>query len=208
MRHLTKLIALAALTVAAASCGTAARDSQSPVYVVINALLAAQGNKPATFFGSLTSDVITNVTTPAPCTAVVPCPTVFNDLGQAVLSLALKNIGAAGSPNAPTLNNAVTITRYHVQYRRADGRNTQGVDVPFAFDGAATGTILPAGTLTLSFELVRITAKKETPLVQLLNNGVVMTTIADVTFYGKDQVGNEVSVTGSIQIDFGNFGDT
>jgi hypothetical protein len=209
MRHITKLIALAALTAAAASCGNAARDSQSPVYVVINLLQAAQGNKPATFFGNLISDVITNVTTPAPCTALVPCPTVFNDLGQAVLSISLKNIGGPTSPTTATSNNAVTITRYHVQYRRADGRNTPGVDVPFAFDGGATGTIQPGGTLTLSFELVRNTAKQETPLVQLVLPGTpILTTIADVTFYGKDQVGNDVSVTGSIQIAFGNFGDS
>ena len=30
---------------------------------------------------------------------------------------------------------------------------------------------------------------------------------AKVTFYGTDQTGNDVSVTGTIQIDFGNFGD-
>jgi len=28
-----------------------------------------------------------------------------------------------------------------------------------------------------------------------------------VTFYGTDRVGNDISVTGSIQVDFGNFGD-
>ncbi len=31
--------------------------------------------------------------------------------------------------------------------------------------------------------------------------------ICDVTFYGQDQVGNEINVTGSILIEFGNFGD-
>jgi hypothetical protein len=208
MRHITKLIALAALTAAAVSCGTATRDSQSPVFVVINTMLAAQGNKPSTFLGNLTSDVLTLVTSGGACTLATPCPTIFNDLGQVVLSAPLKNIGTATSPNTPTSNNAVTITRYHVQYRRADGRNTPGVDVPFAFDGATTGTILAGATLTLSFEMVRVTAKQETPLVQLVGSGVFMTTIADVTFYGKDQVGNDVSVTGSLQIDFGNFGDT
>ena len=208
MRHITRLIALAALTAAAVSCGTATRDSQSPVFVVINTMLAAQGNKPSTFFGNLTSDVLTLVTSGGACTLATPCPTIFNDLGQVVLSAPLKNIGTATSPNTPTSNNAVTITRYHVQYRRADGRNTPGVDVPFAFDGATTGTILAGATLTLSFEMVRVTAKQETPLVQLVGSGVFMTTIADVTFYGKDQVGNDVSVTGSLQIDFGNFGDT
>ena len=104
-------------------------------------------------------------------------------------------------------NNEVTITRYHVSYRRADGRNTQGVDVPYAFDGASTGTVPASGNITLGFELVRHVAKKEPPLIQLLTSSTIITTIADVTFYGQDRVGNEISVTGSLQIDFGNFGD-
>ena len=36
---------------------------------------------------------------------------------------------------ACTAINAVTLTRYHVDYRRTDGRNTPGVDVPYSFDG-------------------------------------------------------------------------
>jgi hypothetical protein len=59
--------------------------------------------------------------------------------------------------------------------------------------------------------LVRHVAKEESPLVQLKfysgNTPPVISTISDVTFYGRDQVGNEVSVTGSILIDFGDFAD-
>jgi hypothetical protein len=94
-----------------------------------------------------------------------------------------------------------------VSYRRADGRNTPGVDVPFGFDGAVTGTVPVGGTLTLSFVLVRNVAKEEPPLVQLVRSATIITTIADVTFFGRDQVGNDMSITGSIQVDFGNFGD-
>ncbi len=43
--------------------------------------------------------------------------------------------------------------------------------------------------------------------VQLVNNPTIITTIADVTFYGQDLVGNEIQATGSIQVDFGNFAD-
>ena len=107
----------------------------------------------------------------------------------------------------PTTNNAVTIRRYHVSYRRADGRNTPGVDVPYGFDGAAAITIPGGGTATLGFEIVRHVAKAESPLAQLSFSRVVITTIADVTFYGTDQVGNDISVTASMQIDFGDFGD-
>ena len=63
------------------------------------------------------------------------------------------------------------------------------------------------GTLSLGFELVRHVAKQESPLVQLVTSPTIISTIADITFYGADRVGNEVQVTGSILIDFGNFGD-
>ena len=109
--------------------------------------------------------------------------------------------------DAPTTNNEVTITRVHVEYVRADGRNTPGVDVPYAFDGAVTGTVPAAGSATLGFELVRSVAKQEAPLVQLRTSSAVMTCIANVTFYGQDRTGNNINATGQIQINFGNFGD-
>jgi hypothetical protein len=127
---------------------------------------------------------------------------VFADSGQATLSIALKDVTVS-----PTSNNQVTITRYTVTYRRNDGRNTPGVDVPYPFDGAVTATIQPNQPTTVAFELVRHVAKEEAPLVQLIANPNIITTIADVTFYGRDQVGNDVTVTGSMVIEFGNFGD-
>jgi hypothetical protein len=198
-----RFIAPIALLVATSTCGEVVREGRAPVYLVIDSLQGAQGNKPATLGNPLTSDVITNVTTPAPCSEATPCPTVFNDLGSVVFRLVAKDVSVA-----PTSNNQVRITQYHVAYRRADGRNTPGVDVPFGFDGAITGTVPPAGTATFGFELVRSVAKSETPLVQLVSNaGVLINAIADVTFYGRDQVGNDISAAGSISIEFGNFGD-
>ena len=200
---------LTALVAASVSCGDVVRQSRAPVLLVIDSLMGQRGAPSAsgTFTGTLSSDVLTMVTSPDPCSAKSPCPTVFSDGGQAILRIIPKDIGNPANPTTPSSNNAVTITRYHVAYRRADGRNTPGVDVPFGFDGAATGTVPPSGTLTLGLELVRIVAKEEPPLVQLINSPTFITCIADVTFYGRDQVGNELNVTGSIQIDFGNFGD-
>jgi hypothetical protein len=198
-----RLIAALGLLAAASACGDVARAGRSPVYLVIDSLQAASGNKPTTLGNPLISDVITNVITPAPCSANAPCPTVFNDVGSVVLHLAPKDVSVA-----PTTNNQVTITRYHVNYKRADGRNTPGTDVPYGFDGGISGTVPPAGTATFGFELVRSVAKSEAPLVQLVSNfGVLINVIADVTFYGTDQVGNDVTATGSISIEFGNFGD-
>ncbi len=206
-RTILRVAALAAIVGASASCGSVVRQGRSPVYMVIDSLGGAQGNKPGTFSGFLTSDVQTMVTSPAPCSTDSPCPTIYDDVGEAVLRISPKNIGTSTSPTPVTTNNEVTINQIHIDYRRADGRNTPGVDVPYAFDAAATGTIPAGGTLTLDFELVRHAAKEESPLVELITSPSVITTIADVTFYGTDQVGNAVTVSGTIQIDFGNFGD-
>lgn len=199
-----RYLALAAITGAAVGCGDAVRQSASPMLLVINTLEAAPtgGRGANTFTGNLLSDVVVLATTPPPCSTTSPCPTVFNDVGRVTLASQPKNITIQ-----PTSNNQVTINRYHVDFIRADGHNVQGVDVPFAFDGSVTGTIPEAGTLTLTFELVRHTAKEESPLAQLANNPNILHTIARVTFYGQDLVGNAISVTGSMSVDFGNFGD-
>jgi len=189
MRLSSRLLILAAVA-AAASCGDVSRTGRSPVQVVVVHLVAAKGDDPTKFTGNLTSDVLTN-------------GSVFNDIGSADLIIQAKNLTVA-----PTSLNQVTIDRVHIEYVRADGHNIQGVDVPFAFDGAATGTLKQDGTITtLQFELVRHVAKIESPLVQLKNSPNIITTIGQVTFYGHDQAGNEMNVMGQIQIDFGNFAD-
>lgn len=198
---------LAALVAATVSCGDVSRQGSSPVYLVIDTLTATRGGGTGGVASStLVSDVITNVTTPAPCTPATPCPTIFGDNGSVTLRAPLKDIGT-GTVLTPTTNNEVTITRVHVQYIRTDGRNVEGVDVPYAFDGAATGTIPAGGTLTLGFVLVRNIAKAESPLAQLRTSPNIITSIANVTFYGADRTGNAISVTGQISISFGNFGD-
>ena len=100
----------------------------------------------------------------------------------------------------------ITINRYHVRFIRADGRNVQGVDVPYAFDGAFTGTVTDSD-LIAGFELVRHIAKTEAPLAGLTRNITIISTIAEITFYGRDQTGREVSVNGQMLVSFGNFGD-
>jgi len=194
--QLKKLSGAVVLIAASVSCGQASRQGKSPVYLVIDRLTDGNGNN------YLQSDVVKMITTPLPCSADNPCPTVFSDGGSVTLESFQKDVTAAG----PSTNSAITISRYHISYRRADGKNTPGVDVPYGFDGALTGTT-SSGGLALNFELVRHVAKMESPLAELATNAAVITTIADVTFYGRDVIGNDVSVSGSIQVDFGNFGD-
>jgi hypothetical protein len=183
--------ALAAIvTVGTASCGDVVRDGRSPSFLVIDSISSEDGT-------ILLSDVVNEDDTTG--------NTIFNDVATATLRLAPKNVipGDLG----PTSNNDVTVFRYRVSFRRADGRNTQGVDVPYAFDGASTVTIRSGGTASVPFEIVRHAAKTEAPLAQLVNSPTIITTIAEITFYGRDLVGNDISASGLIQVNFGNFAD-
>lgn len=207
-KHTAFLLVLTSSALSSIACGDVARQGRSASYLVIDSLTATRGGAATTTTQNvLLSDVITNVTAPSPCTPETPCASVFNDSGSVSLRLSPKDVVTTGIGNQPSTNNQVTVTRYRVTYRRADGRNVPGTDVPYGFDGAATGTVPISGALALNFELVRHAAKEESPLRQLISSSTIITTIADVSFYGRDQVGNDISVTGSIQIDFGNFGD-
>jgi hypothetical protein len=205
-RGITAAALLMAMT-GAAGCGHQNTEGRSPSYLVIESLQAASGAKPTTYSGTLDSDVITLVKTTIGDQDVV-APTVFEDIGQVKLRMALKSVGNAVSVTTPTATNLITVTRYHIDYKRSDGRNTQGVDVPYSFDGAASGTFGTDGGL-LSFAIVRAQAKLEAPLKALQNGGgaIVISTIAEITFYGTDQNGNTVSVTGAISVNFADWGD-
>jgi hypothetical protein len=205
MQLLRRFGVAVALAVASASCGSVAQGT-GPSFLVIDSLQGIRGNTTVGTPGNpLNSDVITNVISPAPCSAESPCPTLFNDDGQAIMRIVMKDAGAA-SPSTPSALNHITLERYHVKYLRADGRNTQGVDVPYEWDGAVRVTITDAPT-TFAFQLVRSQAKDEAPLIFLRANGAVVTAIAQVTFYGRDQNGNEISILGEITVNFANFGD-
>lgn len=200
-------LVVATLTLASAGCGEYVRQSRSPSQIVILSMEGSSGADPGATGNPVLSDVETFVTTPAPCTTENPCRVTFNDLGEVTMSLLLRDPGQPGVASAPSGINQVTFTRYRVEYKRSDGRNTPGVDVPYGFDGAVTFTVPATGSVTAGFELVRIAAKQEAPLRALISNGLSITTLADVTFYGRDQAGNDIQAVGTIQVNFGNFAD-
>ena len=173
------------LALAAAACGDT--SGQSPTRVVITSLNASGTSGSGAV---LESDVKTGGST-------------FADTGTVTFGLIMRD----QTNPSPTDLNQVTMTRYHVAYRRTDGRNVQGVDVPYAFDSAFTVTVPAGGSGSVGFELVRITAKDEAPLKALSVNGDVIYAIAEITFYGRDLSGNDVSATGTIGITFANFAD-
>jgi hypothetical protein len=182
-----------------ASCTSQVREGQSTSYLIIDLLEGASGAEPDEMGSFVLSDVRT---------IVDGVPTFFNDPGQVTMRLGLKDPGPSTSPIAPTPNNFITVNRFRVVYTRTDGRNTAGVDVPFPIEGAVTFTV-GAGNVQSGFELVRNQAKQEPPLRALIGLGSaqLITTIAEVTFYGHDQAGRQVSVTGRISVTFADFGD-
>jgi hypothetical protein len=134
--------------------------------------------------------------------------TVFEDIGRVRLALTLRDAGTMELPTRPSPLNAVTVDRYRVRYWRADGRNVPGVDLPHAFDGAMTMTV-GAEEVTGSVVLVRAQAKLEPPLIGLrdFQSGAVVSTLAEVTFFGRDQTGHVATATGFVGINFANWAD-
>ncbi len=168
----------------ASSCSETVRTGQASSYLVITTLTGgAQSDS------TVESDVVSDT------------GSIFTDVGQASFQLLMKDAGGL----APTSVNAITITQYSVEYVRSDGRNTPGVDVPYPFTSGVTATI--ASTGSVGFTLVRTQAKEEAPLKALRFGGgaKAISAVARVTFYGHDQTGREVSVTGNMDITFADW---
>ena len=170
----------------ATSCSDAVRTGQASSYLVIQSLAVAAGS-------SVVFSDVRNVD------EATGAQSVINDNATASFIVQMKDVNGL----APSPVNAITITQYRVVYTRTDGRNTQGVDVPYAFDGAVTQTISSSGSV--GFTVVRNQAKLEAPLSALAATNIPISTIATITFYGHDQTGREVSVTGRMDVTFANF---
>jgi hypothetical protein len=181
------------------SCGDVVRQGKAPVLIVVDSVQAASGAAPGNMGGFLLSDVQT---------LVDGSPVIFNDVAEATMHLIPKDVGTGLNSLAPTAWNAVTINRYRITYIRADGRNTHGVDVPFPVDGVVTVT-LTASPSVVPFEMVRHQQKLDQPLRSLVSFGgrLFITTIAEITFYGADQVGNEVQAKATMNVSFSDYAD-
>jgi hypothetical protein len=191
-------------TLFAGSCNEGTRATRSSSFLVIEQFQASSGASPTTFNNTLSSDVVTNVKVSG---SDAVSPTVFEDFGRVIMRLGFKDPGIPSNPSTPTSANFITVTHYRVDYRRTDGRNTPGVDVPYPFEGGLTFSVLDIGSGT--FTLVRGQSKLEPPLLALRNGGgaVLIGTIADVTFFGHDQTGSSVTTKASMFINFADFGD-
>jgi hypothetical protein len=121
----------------------------------------------------------------------------------------------------------VTLRRYEVSFQRSDGRNIQGVDVPFSISGPLSSRFhTPTETgevaLTVVITVVRHQAKIEPPLRNLagivllpkpplgssiISGAGVLTTIARITVHGESLEGEALQATAEVQVTFADFGD-
>jgi hypothetical protein len=165
------------------SCSEAVRTGDADSYLVMTTLTGGPQND-----ATVESDVVSDT------------GSIFTDVGTALFTLQMKD-----TLDAPSPNNFITVTQYKVEYIRSDGHNIPGVDVPFPFTSGVNVRI--SGTGSVGFTLVRIQAKEEAPLKALRFSGgaIAISTVARVTFYGKDQTGREVSVSGNLDVTFADW---
>jgi hypothetical protein len=142
------------------------------------------------------------------------CCAIINDNIEIDFEVIAKNA------NLPVLGqfNDVTLERYEMRYLRSDGRNTEGVDVPFTITGAMSSVQIPAdGSGSVSVVGVRHQAKLEPPLKNLegvflgdtgrfvFGGAGILTTFGELTIFGRTTSGKVVRAVGRIQIVFADF---
>jgi len=133
-----------------------------------------------------------------------------DDVCPDVVPLRVENHFKNPNVTATGFRHDYTIERYEVRYFRSDGRNTEGVDVPYRISGNVAQEVIEESAATLQLEVVRRQAKLEPPLANISGfNPPVLTMFAEVTLHARtttDQTTNAVSAR--LQIDFANFADT
>jgi hypothetical protein len=109
---------------------------------------------------------------------------------------------------------AILLDRYTVSYFRSDGRNTQGVDVPYTISGEIRSALDLGDNITVNIEVVRAQAKFDPPLTNIKGSegalggsALLFTCFAEVTLYGHTPAGKTVQASGRMQIDFADYGD-
>ena len=163
-----------------------AKDGEAPVVLLMTAI---NGGSP------LSSDM--RISTGAVCPDLV--------------SLRLENHFKNSSVTNTGFRHDFTVERYEVRYFRSDGRNTEGVDVPYTITGNVAQEVIEESAATLNLEVVRRQAKLEPPLTNLVVGGgaIIVTMFAEVTLHARTTTGQTTNpVSARLQIDFADFADT
>jgi hypothetical protein len=191
MKRLTVCL-LPALLLSACTADYATKD-QSQVLVRITKITGESGGGDGQSGDVLLSDVLP----------------VFNDNATLSVEVLPKN---QNNPVVAAAND-VFLERYEVHWIRSDGRNVEGVDVPYSFSGAMATAVAVGNEEDVSIILVRHQAKLEPPLLNLVHvpnhlggGAIVVTCIARITIYGHTGNGNAVTASGDLTVSFADYG--
>jgi hypothetical protein len=154
--------------------------------------------------------------------------TLYSDVSDGIADDATVTVNIfQKNPNitASSPNQHVQLESYSVKYFRTDGRNTEGVDVPYSFSGPAAARLHTPGqgnevSQDIDITVVRPQAKIEPPLRNMVGTTIplpappaqatlqgagILTVIAEITVYGSVLSGERLSATGRLQVTFADF---
>jgi hypothetical protein len=189
-----KFLALGIMVLLLTGCVAKENDSTSGSFLVINSLT---GNDLKGDPGSTT--VFSDVDSAG---------SIINDNGVAEVSALIYN--PLTDTDVSYYNNVI-VDQIDVEFKRTDGRNVEGVDVPYRFTQPMNWLVEVDNVAEIPFILIRHVAKLEAPLLALKeapSQGFVLQLVAIVTIHGKDLGGHRVApVSGYISVWCSNFAD-
>jgi hypothetical protein len=144
-----KIIGLIIVALAMTACNSCTADGTSATMLVIASLTGndLEGNEGST---TVFSDVITN-------------GGIINDNGVAEI----KALPLDPLLEITTQYMDVLVDQIDVEFRRTDGRNVEGVDVPYHFHQPMSMLVTTLVPVKIPFVLIRHAAKMEAPLLAL-----------------------------------------
>ena len=135
------------------------------------------------------------------------------DTGAATVAADAATVSFTAQPLDPepllgtSHHNDLFVTHYVVSYFRSDGKNQEGIDIPYSFDGSLSARVQIDTQTDVSFVIVRAVSKLEPPLINLAKGrgeGELKAT-ARIDFYGHDTLGKTVKATGYLTIFFADY---
>jgi len=197
LKNALLIMAILAAVFPLLTCTSLENKTKSPSYIVVESIKGTTADGLAADF--LQSDV-------QKINATTSQPFVTSDTAAATLSAhTLDPQPIVGTSQYED----VLLTRYVVHYFRADGKNVEGVDVPYSFEGSMNVLLKINIATDVSLVVVREVAKMEEPLINLVSSrdvGVLQVT-ARIDFYGHDMDNNTVTATGYLPVFFANYND-
>ena len=194
LRFLVLIIAALVLS----SCLAKEDDSTSASFLVINSLTGndLEGNAGST---TVFSDVDMG-------------GSIVNDNGVALVSTLTYNPLEDSEAHDITYYMNVIVDQIDVEFMRTDGRNVEGVDVPYRFTQPIDMIVPVDEEVEIPFVLIRHVAKLEMPLLGLRevpSREFILQLVAKVTVHGKDLGGHRVApVSGYVSVWCANFADS